>query len=129
MGLLRRASVAAGGNPLHPPDHGVGHDDSLAAAPAGTSTATDPEQQFHHYLTRRPSDIVRWRDEMEHSPSSSSILPGFRGLWQSQGKVLMLFAASLAALVYYVSLVSADISFFRRRGGVTWEEREGEDGD
>lgn len=101
MGLFRRASVAAG-KPLHDGVAGPDHDESLAAA---TATGTDPDQQ---YLTRRPSEIERWREAMEHSSSSSSsILPGFRGLWQSQGRVLMLFAASLAALVYYVSLVSA----------------------
>lgn len=90
MSLLRRPSVPV----ARPAD-----DDDQDAA-NGRSTGTDEGG----YLTQRQreEDIVKWQEDMV-SPLQA---PGFRGLWQSQGRVLMLFALTLAALVVYVSLVS-----------------------
>lgn len=87
---------------------------SAAAAAAGTINIDDRDNRALNAVPaadngaaadaeRHAEDILKWRTEMDHPP----VLPGFRGLWQSQGRVLMLFALSLAALVFYISSVSA----------------------
>lgn len=88
MGLHRRHSSAAAGtiNIDERDKRSTGADHSAAAGP----------------LQDRQAEILKWRTEMDHPP----VHPGFRGLWQSQGRVLMLFALSLAALVFYISSVS-----------------------
>lgn len=86
MGLLRRHSAAGGKlDDNGRPDDGV--------------------EEERYLMQRQDRDIVQWRTEMEHPYHPTVIHPGFRGLWQSQGRVLMLFVFSLAALVYYISLV------------------------
>lgn len=39
---------------------------------------------------------------------------GFRGLWQGQGNILMMFVLSIVALFYYITLVSEIDGGYRR---------------
>lgn len=108
MGLHRRTSSAAGKSARFDVD----------GAQATSPLAAQPQQQQQrwesnlHGTTGSSSaspkdDLSRWREEAMTSPTTGTvILPGFRGLWQSQGNVLMVFVFSLAALAWFVSLVS-----------------------
>ena len=94
LGLHRRHSSAAkakANGPLSPAD------DSPLTAAAGETFAKGGKAE----------DIVKWRDDMSgrSQATTTTTHPGFRGLWQGQGNVLMAFLVSVLLLVWYISLV------------------------